>query len=72
MKLSKTYFMARKPWGWKGNQNPVAVAKRESEAAAGTEGAEGAGADGVPKLTKNQEKKLAKEKAIREKKAKAH
>jgi tryptophanyl-tRNA synthetase len=63
-------FMARKPLEWKGNQNPVAVAKRESEAAAEAEGAEGAGANGAPKLTKNQEKKLAKEKAIREKKAK--
>lgn len=56
-------FMATKPLEWVGNPNPIVVAQ-------GDVGGE-ASVDGAPKLTKNQEKKLAKMKAIEEKKAAA-
>jgi tryptophanyl-tRNA synthetase len=60
-------FMKVRPLEWKGNLNPI----KSSQPAAG-EGETGQvelNADGTPKLTKNQEKKLAKEKLIAEKKA---
>ncbi len=59
-------FMARKKLEWKRNQKAIVVGKPEGESAVAE-----AGADGAPKLTKNQEKKLAKQKAIEEKKAAA-
>lgn len=59
-------FMALKKLEWKGNPNAIIV---EIPAGETTEGE--AGPDGAPKLTKNQEKKLAKLKAIEEKKAAA-
>jgi tryptophanyl-tRNA synthetase len=55
-------FMALKKLEWKGNPNPIVVKKEGSDATA--EGVEMSG-----KLTKNQEKKLAKQKLIDEKKA---
>ncbi|KAA8569164.1 hypothetical protein MFRU_004g00170 [Monilinia fructicola] len=62
-------FMARKELVWGGNKNAKKV---EPDAGAGA-GAAGENADGTGagegKLTKNQEKKLAKLKAIEEKKA---
>lgn len=59
-------YMAIRPLEWTGNPNPIAAA-----APAEGSGAPAAGesVDGAPKLTKNQEKKLAKEKMIAEKKA---
>lgn len=59
-------FMARKKLEWRGNPNAIVVKKPEGESAGG----EAAG-EGAPKMTKNQEKKLAKLKAIEEKKAAA-
>ncbi|KUJ11817.1 tryptophanyl-tRNA synthetase-like protein [Mollisia scopiformis] len=59
-------FMARKKLEWRGNPNAIVVKKPEGESAGG----EAAG-EGTPKMTKNQEKKLAKLKAIEEKKAAA-
>ncbi|KFY91713.1 hypothetical protein V500_04507 [Pseudogymnoascus sp. VKM F-4518 (FW-2643)] len=58
-------YMEIRPLEWTGNPNPIA-------AAAPAEGSGAAGGelvDGAPKLTKNQEKKLAKEKMIADKKA---
>jgi tryptophanyl-tRNA synthetase len=57
------HFMATRPLEWKGNQNPIGVA--------GLKVGEGEKKDGEAegKLTKNQEKKLAKERMIAEKKA---
>lgn len=57
-------FMRERPLEWVGNPNPIATAQptNAGEALAGAN--EGAG-----KLTKNQEKKLAKERQIAEKKA---
>lgn len=55
-------FMRVHPLEWKANPNPKRPAPAES---AKTEGV----VDGVPKLTKNQEIKLAKERMIAEKKA---
>jgi tryptophanyl-tRNA synthetase len=57
-------FMARKKLEGKGNPNPIRVAGAEGEGSADI-----GSADGAPKLTKNQEKKLAKQKAIEEKRA---
>jgi tryptophanyl-tRNA synthetase len=59
-------FMKTRPLEWKANPNP-----KRPEPAQGTPAAENSAetAGGVPKLTKNQEKKLAKEKMIAEKKA---
>ena len=56
-------FMARKKLEWKGNPNPIGGARTEGESS--VEGT----VEGAPKMTKNQEKKLAKMKAIEEKKA---
>ncbi|TAQ86683.1 hypothetical protein B7494_g5001 [Chlorociboria aeruginascens] len=61
-------FMALKELNWKGNQNPKSVTEDRGEADA-MEGGEGG--QGAPRLTKNQEKKLAKQKLIEEKKAAA-
>lgn len=58
-------FFSLKKLEWRGNQNPIVVAKEGGKAAPAAEGA----VDGPVKLTKNQEKKLAKEKLIAEKKA---
>lgn len=58
-------FMSLKKLRWNGNPNAIAVANPEGECVEGK-----AAVDGAPKLTKNQEKKLAKEKAIKEKKMK--
>lgn len=56
-------YMKVRPLEWTGNPNPIKAAPAEgSESTAGP-------VDGAPKLTKNQEKKLAKEKLIAEKKA---
>ncbi|ATZ53372.1 Bcwrs1 [Botrytis cinerea B05.10] len=60
-------FFARKELVWGGNPNAKKVAPAAGEEAASGEGVEGSG-DGTGKLTKNQEKKLAKMKAIEEKK----
>lgn len=56
-------YMAVRPLEWTGNPNPIVVAP-----AGGSEVA-GEFVDGAPQLTKNQEKKLAKEKMIADKKA---
>lgn len=60
-------FVSLKKLEWKGNPNPIKVetASKGGEAVAGAVGGEGA-----PVLTQNQLKKLAKQKAIEEKKAK--
>jgi len=58
-------FMALKKLEWKGNLNPIKVDRNEAKGAGGEEVKDGEG-----KLTKNQEKKLAKLKMIEEKKAK--
>ena len=55
-------FMALKPLEFKGNPNPIKTLEVRPKEEGTTEG-------GPPKLTKNQEKKLAKEKMIAEKKA---
>jgi tryptophanyl-tRNA synthetase len=60
-------YMEVRPLEWTGNPNPIAAAAPAAPAA-GSEVA-GGSADVAPKLTKNQEKKLAKEKMIAEKKA---
>ncbi|KAK6220146.1 tryptophanyl-tRNA synthetase [Colletotrichum tabaci] len=61
-------FMARRPLVWGGSESLKALPIREGAAAAGGEGAEGAeGGDG--KMTKNQLKKLEKQRQIEEKKA---
>jgi tryptophanyl-tRNA synthetase len=57
-------FFALKKLEFRGNPNPIAVAKEGGEASAEGEAAEGG-------MTKNQLKKLAKQKAIDEKKAAA-
>lgn len=59
-------FMKVRPLEWKGNLNPIKVEDSEDR----KEHAE-VGIDGTPKLTKNQEKKLLKQKMIDEKKAAA-
>ncbi|KAF7898293.1 hypothetical protein EAF00_004739 [Botryotinia globosa] len=60
-------FFARKELVWGGNPNANKAAPAAGEDATSGEGVEGRG-DGTGKLTKNQEKKLAKMKAIEEKK----
>ncbi|TGO37148.1 hypothetical protein BHYA_0104g00040 [Botrytis hyacinthi] len=60
-------FFARKELVWGGNPNAKKAAPAAGEEATSGEGVEGSG-DGTGKLTKNQEKKLAKMKAIEEKK----
>lgn len=60
-------FFARKELVWGGNPNAKKAAPVAGEEATSGEGVEGSG-DGTGKLTKNQEKKLAKMKAIEEKK----
>jgi tryptophanyl-tRNA synthetase len=55
-------YMALRPLEWKANPNPIKARQLEGQSSE-------APADGAPKLTKNQEKKLAKEKMIAEKKA---
>lgn len=60
-------YMAIRPLEWRANPNPKGRPQEE-----GVSSGEGAGAtnpDGTPKLTKNQEKKLAKQKLVEEKKA---
>jgi tryptophanyl-tRNA synthetase len=60
-------FMAIRPLEWGANPNPT---RAENTGGSATEGAVAeTNADGTAKLTKNQEKKLAKEKLIAEKKA---
>ncbi|KAF7933762.1 uncharacterized protein EAE98_003471 [Botrytis deweyae] len=60
-------FFARKELVWGGNPNAKKVSPVAGEESASGEGVEGSG-EGAGKLTKNQEKKLAKMKAIEEKK----
>ncbi|KAF7929693.1 hypothetical protein BELL_0055g00010 [Botrytis elliptica] len=60
-------FFARKELVWGGNPNAKKVSPATREESASGEGAEGSG-ESAGKLTKNQEKKLAKMKAIEEKK----
>ncbi|KAF7952117.1 uncharacterized protein EAE97_001614 [Botrytis byssoidea] len=60
-------FFARKELVWGGNPNAKKATSAAGEEATSGEGLEGSG-DGTGKLTKNQEKKLAKMKAIEEKK----
>ncbi|TGO09141.1 hypothetical protein BTUL_0178g00270 [Botrytis tulipae] len=60
-------FFARKELVWGGNPNAKKATPAAGEEATSGEGVEGSG-DGTGKLTKNQEKKLAKMKAIEEKK----
>jgi tryptophanyl-tRNA synthetase len=60
-------FMSLKRLEWKGNPNPIRLAgvgQGEESVAGAVDG------EGAPKLTQNQIKKLAKQKAIEEKKAK--
>lgn len=63
-------FMAARPLEWRGNPNaaPPQQEATNSESGAASEAAV-LNPDGTPKLTKNQEKKLAKEKLIAERKA---
>ncbi len=63
-------FMAAKKLEWRGNPNSVVGAK-EGGGASGDAEPSVDSVEGAPKLTKNQEKKLAKLKAIEEKKAAA-
>ncbi|KAF7954287.1 hypothetical protein EAE96_005416 [Botrytis aclada] len=60
-------FFARKELVWGGNPNAKKAAPAAGGEATSEEGGEGSG-EGAGKLTKNQEKKLAKIKAIEEKK----
>jgi len=60
-------FMSLKKLEWRGNRNPI---QKDSAEDAGADTNENA-AEGEGKLTKNQEKKLAKQKLIEEKKAAA-
>jgi tryptophanyl-tRNA synthetase len=60
--------MKIRPLEWKANPNPKRPPPVEGEAGGQTAGEV---TEGVPKLTKNQEKKLAKQRMIEEKKAAA-
>jgi tryptophanyl-tRNA synthetase len=61
-------FMKIRPLKWGANPNPIKQQSTEGEAGGQPDGD---AAEGTPKLTKNQEKKLAKQRMIEEKRAAA-